>query len=345
MKKIIKSLVIVISSLAFSSLAYAGELSVTGTAKATYNVQNGSSTGNALGINNHIDFTASGETDFGAFTYQLQMEPSAAGAQTLADSQLTLATSYGTFGIFVSEGGLDLEDAGSRGVIARATDVGDAGNQVDNTDISSYNNIQYHLPAGVLPFGGTFKVGYVANTADTSINDTFATGTAYSKAVTTFKSITAYQVTAAPIDGLSVGASYMTTGDAGVTGTVINQDAEWGAAYAKYDIGAIGLGYSRSLNAPLNSMGTAQTIEYYKADNYSVSFNVNESLSVSYEKEKNTRVGADATADATQTTDAIQAAYTVGGVTMAVSHGETKNVGYTTNDTRGNTIFVVSMAF
>jgi hypothetical protein len=345
MKKIMKSLVIVISSIAFSSIAYAGTLNVTGTAKATYNVQNGSSTGNAIGINNHIDFTASGDTDFGTFTYQLQMEPSAAGAQTLADSQLTLATSYGTFGIFVSEGGLDLEDGGSRGVIARATDVGDAGNQVDNTDISSYNNIQYHLPAGLLPFGGTFKVGYVANTADTSINDTFATGTAFAPSATTFKSITAYQVTAAPIEGLSVGASYMQTGGSGISGTVINQDAEWGAAYAKYDIGAIGLGYSRSLNAPLNSVGTNQTIEYYKADNYSISFNVNESLSVSYEKEKNTRVGADSTADASQETDALQAAYTVGGVTMAVSHGETKNVGYTTNDTRGNTIFVVTMAF
>jgi hypothetical protein len=345
MKKIMKSLVIVISSIAFSSIAYAGALSVTGTAKATYNIQNGSSTGNALGIANHIDFTAKGDTDFGAFTYQLQMEPSSAGAQTLADSQLTLATSYGTFGIFISEGGLDLEDGGSRGVIARATDVGDAGNPIDNTDISSYNNVQYHLPAGILPLGGTFKVGYVANTADTAINDTFATGTAYANAVTTYKSITAYQVTAAPVEGLSVGASYMTTGGAGVSGTKIDQEAEWGAAYAKYDIGAVGLGYSRSLNAPLYSFGTAQTIEYYKADNYSISFNVNENLSVSYEKEKNTRVGADTTVDASQTTDAIQAAYTVGGVTMAVSHGETKNVGYTTNDTRGNTILVVTMAF
>jgi len=345
MKKIMKTLVIVVSSLAFSSLAFAGSLEVTGTAKATYNIQNGyASTGKGLGINNHIDFTAKGDTDFGAFTYQIQMEPDGA-TQTIADSQLTLATSYGTLGLFISEGGLDLEDGGSRGVIARATDIGDLGNQVDNGDISSYNNFQYHTPAGLLPFGTVIKVGHAPNTADTTINDANAGGNARTASVTTFGSLTAYQVTAAPIAGLSVGASYMNTGDNGVTGTVVNQKAEWGAAYAKYDIGAVGLGFSRSLNAPLNSLGTAQTIEYYKADNYSISFNVNENLSVSYEKEKNTRVGADTTADATQTTDAIQAAYTVGGVTMAVSHGETDGLSYTAGRKAGNTILVVSMAF
>ena len=341
-----KTLVIVVSSLAFSSLAFAGSLEVTGTAKATYNIQNGyASTGKGLGINNHIDFTAKGDTDFGAFTYQIQMEPSAAGAQTVADSQLTLATSYGTLGLFITEGGLDLEDAGTRGVIARATDSGDLGDQVDNVDISTYNNFQYHSPAGLLPFGTVIKVGHVPNTADITPNDSNAAGTARTASVTTFGSLTAYQITAAPIAGLSVGASYMDTDENGVAGTVVNQEAEWGAAYAKYDIGAVGLGYSRSLNAPLNSRGTAQTVEYYEADNYSISFNVNENLSVSYEKEKSTRVGADTTADASQTTDAIQAAYTVGGVTMAVSHGETDNLSYTAGRKAGNTILVVSMAF
>ena len=345
MKNIIKTLAVIISSIAISSYAVAGELSVTGTAKATYNIQNGyASTGKALGLNNHIDLTGKGETDFGAFTYQIQLEPS--GATTnVADQSLTLATSYGTLGLFISEGGLDLEDAGSRGVIGRATDVGDGANQVDNPDISAYNNVQYHTPAGLLPFGTVFKIGYVANTADTAINDSFATGTAYSASTTTFESVTAYQVTSTPIDGLSVGASYMNTDGNGISGTVVDQEEEWGAAYAKYDIGAIGLGYSRAYYAPLSSFGAAQTIEHYKSDNYSIAFNVNESLSVSYEREKNTRVGADATANVTMTTDAIQAAYTVGGVTMAVSHGETDNLSYTTGRKMGNTVLVVSMAF
>ena len=340
-----KTLVIVVSSLAFSSLAFAGSLQVTGAAKATYNITNGySSTGKGLGINNHIDFTAKGDTDFGAFTYQIQMEPNGATME-VADSLLTLATSYGTLGLFISEGGLDLEDAGTRGVYARASDSGNVDNPVDNTDISAYNNFQYHSPAGLLPFGTVIKVGHAPNTADVTINDANATGTTRTATTATFGSVTAYQITAAPIAGLSVGASYMDTNENGISGTVVNQKAEWGAAYAKYDIGAVGLGFSKSLNAPLNSKGTAQTVEYYKADNYSISFNVNENLSVSYEKEKSTRVGADATADATQTTDAIQAAYTVGGVTMAVSHGETDGLSYTAGRKAGNTMFLVSMAF
>lgn len=346
MKNIIKKLMIVISSFAFLTYANAGDLSVTGTAKATYNIPSGMvSTGKAFGINNHIDFTGKGETDFGTFTYQVQMEPGDTGTFTAADQQLTLATSYGTFGIFLSEGGLDLEDGGSRGVYGRATDVGGPDNPIDNTDISSYNNVQYHTPAGLLPLGTVVKLGYVGNTANTNMNDSNASGQARTASLTTYGTITAVQVTSAPVDGLSVGASYMEAGDQGISGTRIDQDAQWGAVYAKYDVGAVGLGFSRSLNAPLYSYGTAQTIEYYKADNYSVALNVNENLSISYEREKNSRYGADTTADASQTTDAIQAAYTTGGVTLALSHGSTDNISYTNGKKGGNTVLAVTMAF
>ena len=38
-------------------------------------------------------------------------------------------------------------------------------------DVSSYPNIQYHLPADLLPFGMGAKIGYVPNTADGDSND------------------------------------------------------------------------------------------------------------------------------------------------------------------------------
>ena len=73
MKNIIKSLMVLLSSVSLFSTAFAGEMSVTGTAKATYHIASGAAAEPGVGINNHLDFTASGETDLGAWTYQLQM--------------------------------------------------------------------------------------------------------------------------------------------------------------------------------------------------------------------------------------------------------------------------------
>ena len=77
MKNIIKTLFVMLasSSLLFAT-ANAGELSVSGTAKATYNIQSGDVAGKGLGITNELNFTASGETDAGyAWTYSMELDP------------------------------------------------------------------------------------------------------------------------------------------------------------------------------------------------------------------------------------------------------------------------------
>jgi hypothetical protein len=344
MKNIIKSLVVIISSVSLFSVAYAGELAVTGTAKATYNITSGySNNDKGIGISNHLDFTGTGETDFGTFKYSVQQEPGTDGTPSIVDQSLTLTNAMGTFGAFVSEGGLDLEDGASRSVYARPTDTGDPSATVDNPDISSYNNVQYHTAAGMLPFGIVAKIAYAPNTADTTIADANSAGATRTRAATNFGSATAYQVTAAPMDGLSIGANYMEVGEAGVSGSRLIQEQQSGAYYVKYDIGSVGLGYSKAYYAP--QVGSAQTIEYYDQTNYSIAFNVNESLSVSYEVEKSDRIGANTTADIAEDSNAIQAAYTVGGLTLAVSHASHDNVGYSSGKNAQNTVLAVTMAF
>ena len=69
----------------------------------------------------------------------------------------------GTVGVFVSEGGLDVEDAASQSVYGRPTDIGDPSATSDNYTIDSYNNIQYHTPADLLPFGVGFKIAYATD--------------------------------------------------------------------------------------------------------------------------------------------------------------------------------------
>ena len=168
MKNIIKTLVVMLSSVSLFASANAGELAVSGTAKATYNILSGqTNVGKGIGITNELNFTASGELDNGyTWSYSMELDPadgSAGGAATNDDTKLTLTTPYGTFGAFVLEGGLDLEDGASQSVYARPTDMGDPSATVDNFTIDSYNNIQYHTPADLLPFGITAKIAYATD--------------------------------------------------------------------------------------------------------------------------------------------------------------------------------------
>ena len=105
MKNIIKSLIVMFSSISLFASANAGELSVSGTAKATYNIQSGKTNADTgIGITNELNFTASGELDNGyTWNYSMELDPNAvstdnAGAQN-DDTKLTISTPMGTVGI------------------------------------------------------------------------------------------------------------------------------------------------------------------------------------------------------------------------------------------------------
>ena len=65
MKTIMKTLLVSIASLSLMLSAQAGELTVSGSAKATYNASSGDNTDNGIGVTNELNFTASGEMDNG----------------------------------------------------------------------------------------------------------------------------------------------------------------------------------------------------------------------------------------------------------------------------------------
>ena len=368
MKNIIKSVIVMLSSISLFASANAGEMTVTGTAKATYNILSGKNqnSGKGLGIANELNFGASGELDNGCtWNYSVALDPGNATGSTNAyevqndDSTLTLATNYGTIGVFVSAGGLDVEDGATNSVYARPTDIGDPSATADNYDIGSYNNIQYHTPAGFLPLGIAAKVAYAPgldgtnNSANAGGGNTVTNGgtvTATTNTTTLGNSATEVSVTAAPIDGLSVGASYMTFSGEGST-TTLKQDAESGAVYAKYASGPFKVGYSlarKAVGIAVTSNGNpvAGVAEWYDQRNMSLAFNVNESLSISYEKETSEVNKVQATdASVEQDSSAIQAAYTMGGMTFAVSLGKYDNNGYTSNNDAEQALFAVTMAF
>ena len=359
------------SSISLFASANAGELSVSGTAKATYNIQSGKTNADTgIGITNELNFTASGETDAGyTWSYSMELDPGATAVGTTTDetqgaqnddTQLTLSTPYGTVGVFISEGGLDVEDAASQSAYARPTDMGGSDGVVDNFTIDAYNNMQYHTPADAIPFGGSFKIAYAPDL------DTYGSGNngggvgqgASGEGSTTFagRSATEMQVSfdAIPMaDGLKIGASYFEFDKQGDEGKK-DQEAESGAYYATYAIGNVSLGYSKAYKALLiandaNGGGATNTtdVEYYDQSNQSIAYAVNDDLTISYEVEKSeVNYVLDTTAAVEQKSTGVQLAYNLGGMTLAIARNSHDNPSYSsTAADLDQTLIAVTMAF
>ena len=167
MKNMFKTILAIFSSLVISTSAFAGELSVSGSAEASY-IIGGTDDSNSkgLGISNEISFTASGEFGNGyTWAYKMNLDEGAAIAND--DTALVIGLgNMGNAGIFISDGGLSTEFSHGAGAYAVGSDVINTGSiKMGSMDISNYNNVQYHTPAGLLPFGITAKVGYSPNLA------------------------------------------------------------------------------------------------------------------------------------------------------------------------------------
>ena len=358
-----------LTSVSLFASANAGELTVNGTAKATYNIESGANKGKGLGITNELNFTASGELDNGyTWSYSMELDPGAnidTGDTTAEQSQsahnddtkLTLSTPYGTVGVFISEGGLDVEDAASQSVYSRPTDMGGSDGVVDNFTIDSYNNMQYHTPADLLPFGTSLKVAYAPDLdAYGSGNNgggraQGASGEGVASYAGTSANETQVSMNAIPmLDGLTIGASYFEINDQGAAKK--DQAAESGAYYATYAIGNVSLGYSKAYKAVLitndaNGGGDATFVESYDQTNQSIAYVVNDDLSLSYEVEKSTaQYLSDATADVEQKSTGIQIAYNMGGMTIALARNSHNNPSYdATAADIDQTLLAVTMAF
>jgi len=362
MKKIIAMLSVVLFSF---GVAKAGELSVTGSAKASYVITSSDGTAAAqntapkLGIENEFTLGASGELDNGyTWSYAVDIDAVESSA-TNDDAKLTLTTPQGTIGIFLGEGGLGVDNAASQSVISRPSDTAFAELMYDTYDIDGYDNIQYHTPADMLPFGLTAKIGYAPSGNASTADDYAATGAqdggVAANAETTAAGgltitaggtdVTHFQVKANAIpmlDGLEIGADYIQFGN--VSGAA-DQEPESGAYYAKYTAGPAVIGYSKNFTAfPVNLI-TADRVESVENKKYSISFNVNDNLSVSYENEKSQPQTTRNAAQMEMESDGLQAAYTMGGMTLGIAMNSHDNATYTENNDVKETMFSVEMAF
>jgi len=347
MNKLTK-IVAFLSAMLISTASIAGELTVTGNAKASFqiigsdNASAAQESGRTLLIENSIVLGATGELDNGTtWKYSMQLD---AGA--VDDPSITLSNNWGTIGLFAAAAGLNAKHYGAANAIAYGSQYGrgnTTGEYEDPADISGLSNIQYHTPAGLLPLGTVLKVAKGFAGSATAIQ-----GDA-KPAASTKQDAMNYSIDISPIDGLGIQATYFTE-DTLTSDDDKGQKAESGAIGAKYAVGNFTVGYTRGYKAPASgviggSTGNVSAINSYINDSYSIGFKVNDNLSLSYGREESE---ANKTTDATNVTaeiDVIQAAYTIGGLTLAASVKGVDNYSYTaTNDVNEATLFL-TLAF
>ena len=347
MKNISKLFVGILFSALVMAPSYAGELAVSGGATATY-VTNGDddSAGKNLGISNELDFTASGELDNGyTWKYQVQLDGVSAAND---DTRLELGTDMGTVGFYVHEGGLRAQLHGV-GALGAGYDYVSPTSFEAGYNVDGYSNVQYHTPSGMLPFGLGVKLGYVPNmSATTMLSAKESDSTITSQA--TGRNLTQVQVSAAPIDGLSIKGDVAQTSNE--TGVAISTEEGVSANLgAKYTMGPLSVGYVEGGYQPAVASGE---ITYYENKYIGVQFDVNDQLSVSYnvdESDKNARTAVTGTNTAGTKTvtgmeqKSVQLAYTTGGATIGIAQVEVSNSDYTAGKDEAQTVFSLGISF
>ena len=323
--------------------ANAGEMSVSGAFNATYVTQDGNTgtatTDHGIGLGNDKDFgvSGSGELDNG-WTFAGNTALKEASGFDISSSNLSLTMgSLGTISTGSGTGGSstkydeqtpkayeEIDDFGGTTLSANLV-----GSWLDNNSLI-YNSPSYDL----MGMTASFDVEYSPEASGTSPNDGGSTVS------TEFNSGQSLGVTVSG-SGLTVGVYGAERDNDG--GAAADKDAFEGVWYANYSMGPIAIGYSASYHdggqdvtveavTATKAVNTAGGI--FETEMYSIAFNVNDNLSVSYGKATDTYDAQDnastAIADVEMELKSIQASYTMGSMSINAQRTETDNVGYST---------------
>ena len=240
-----KTLFVSIASLSLMFSANAGDVGVSGTAKATYHITHGEQSDNTIGITNELNFTASGEMDNGyAWSYSMALDPDSAAAGQANNDDTSISVTMndlGTAKICVSTCGNSKEYAFDQSAYTSMSDTGLSEGIEYPISASSYSSLQYHTPE--LPFGTTASYAYGQTKTGDGVSGNAQAGS-------NGDNITAYSLVTKPVDGLTVSGSYYQIEDYD-DGIIVEQQIEEGGAYGLvYAMGNFTVGYGKSYKAP-----------------------------------------------------------------------------------------------
>ena len=348
--------------------ANAGEMSVSGSFGMTYSTQSGDTDGIAdaydvsganpnqgQGIGNDKDFSVSGsgELDNG---WTFSGGTLLTDAMGLSSSSLTLTMgSLGSVMVGNTTGGNstkydvqtptayeEIDDGGALSLSANYV-----GSWMDGNSLV-YGSPSFDLMAGMT---ATVHVEYAVEASDAATVDGGVSND------TTYDGGKSLGVTLAG-NGLTIGV-YGAERERTNTGETANftNDVFAGVYYINYAMGPVSVGYSNSYyDSGLDGAADATTVAknvgaaegIFETETYSIAFNVNDNLSVSYAKAEDTydaqAAGSEAATvinDVTMDMKSIQAAYSMGAMSIKAYRTETDNAEYQTN---GGSLTVTEVA-
>jgi len=286
-------------SLALVNVAQAGELSVSGVAKATYvNESSNDVTGQPFGFDQTVQFAGSADSDMGTVSTYVNYNGSGVSSSSFTidmgdNGKFAIDNGTGAFGV---------------GTIKDMTPRASGAEQIwDDTDNDAY--FVGAATAGALGYSNTIAgwnltVDYAKNGGGFSGDDGNTDAGAGSDR--------SFAISGAIADGFTVGYGH------GDINESAGKDVNHNTAFAKYAMGPVTLGTQMSeITASGNDSLSTQ---------YAIAINVNENMSVSYGY-RTTELG-DGTGGLSDPEDnGVAVSYTSGNMTIGAFHNKADNVG------------------
>ena len=333
-------------SLALATSAQAFDASVSVESQAVFssaeqvNKTSQAPNGKGIGVDTDIAFSGSGELDMG-WTVSVSHVLDTAEAVTNSSTQMAVGMgSMGTFQ-FNQDGGASSNAIDD--ILPKAyEETWDAiGTNTATADFHSFGaalnkgSVSYKTPSFELPFGITASAAFdydpnagVAAPTPGSVGADAASGESY-------------VIKLAHESGLTIGGGQMNVGNTDATSGV-----EITTGYLLYSNGGLSLGYQEHYeNASIVSAGTLDEGADIEADGYALAYTAGD-FTFSYSKTNETEQAvSDQTALEEEEFSAVQAAYNMGGMTVAVSMYDADNLDGVAAATYEETELSVSFAF
>ena len=332
-----------------ATVAHAGAIDVTGGATATYSKNSGETTGNPIGMASAISFAGSGELDNG-WTFNLGIDNTDQSAYSAASITLT-TNSIGEFKLGQATGGLGIGGYDDKMPTAWEETWGTSlGTDINlQKGVGSSTSIQWALPTVA---GTTLSIAYAPKNDGILVNDKSSSGPTSSATKGAGTDVMLNSVLLNDMVNIFGGYSYTeqsSPDDKAGTNDDRQQDHEEGTVGLILNIGPISAG-AQLAGEYTGEQGTNSTsaVAGYKNTMFGVSFNVNDSLSVSYGELTSRKLFEQGETESIEmSVDSMQLAYSVGGASIKIAETDGTNLGYSTttyNDREATTI-ALTLAF
>jgi len=338
----ITKILVALSFLFGVSTANAGEISVSGSMETTYHTSSETTTGNPLGMDRELKFSASGELDNGITVSMFQ---DTSDSLAFGNTHIEFGNIAGVATVYVGsdKDPIDAIDDVTPTAYEEANGSGSGTGYVDVGGLAGETGIGLRFS---LPILGAIDARYVPK-ADGSEPSDNANSADTSHSVGSGKSIS-IKPDLASIPGAGdflAGFSVVAGAEEEDTSTVVGTTEKTGATVGvNYASGPIKVGFQKKVVNNGEVATGSDDVEYVDTI-IGLAYAINDSLSVSYNRYESKKGDDSSVNNETQETDAINIGYTVGGMTIGFQDAQTDNANFTAATKDDTRTIGISVAF